>query len=330
MSKISAESFWIKKRNASFIKKHSISIPQKNQALIKTIYSGISYGTERIVYSGSVPKSQRDLMKCPHQEGDFGGNIKYGYMNVGKVIEGSKFYKNKYVYTLYPHQTQFILDEKDLVVIPCSIPIKRCLLTANMETAINAMWDTLPSCGDKILIIGAGIVGLLMAYVLKGIPGVEILLVDQDVKRKKLAELFNLKFDQAIPKSYEANIIFECSGNSSVIGSLSPHLKDEAIICILSWYGNEISRVKFGEEFLSRRAKIIFSQVSKVSHNRSKYWNNSDRKKLAISLLKDDKLDFLIEKNMVSFKDLPKFFSNISDNKNFYCKVVDYGVNNNV
>tara|TARA_B100001564_G_scaffold11381_1_gene9227 strand:+ start:816 stop:1808 length:993 start_codon:yes stop_codon:yes gene_type:complete len=330
MSKIPAESFWIKKRNASFIKKHSLSIPQNNQALIKTIYSGISYGTEKIVYSGSVPKSQRDLMKCPFQEGEFGENIKYGYMNVGKVIEGSKLYKNKYVYTLYPHQTQFILDEKDLVIIPSSIPIKRCLLTANMETAINAMWDTLPSCGDKILIIGAGIIGLLMAYVLRAIPGIEILLVDQDVKKKKLAKLFNLKFCHAIPKSYEANIIFECSGNSSVIDSLSPHLKDEAIICILSWYGNKISRVKFGEEFLSKRAKIIFSQVSKVSHNRSKYWNNSDRKKLAISLLKDDKLDFLIEKNMINFKDLPKFFSTISDNKNFNCKVVDYGVSNNV
>ena len=98
--KISAESFWIKK-NAGFIKKHSLSIPQKNQALIKTIYSGISYGTEKIVYSGSVPKSQRDLMKCPFQEGEFGAAIKYGYINVGKVLEGSKFYKNKYVYTLY-------------------------------------------------------------------------------------------------------------------------------------------------------------------------------------------------------------------------------------
>ncbi len=330
MSKISAESFWIKKRNASFIKKHSLSIPQKNQALIKTIYSGISYGTEKVVYSGRVPKSQRDLMKCPFQEGEFGATIKYGYMNVGKVLEGSKFYKNKYVYTLYPHQTQFILDEKDLAVIPSTIPIKRCLLTANMETAINAMWDTLPSCGDKVLIIGAGIVGLLMAYVLKTIPGIEIVLVDQDNKKKRLAKLFNIKFNQNIPKSYKANIIFECSGNSSVISLLSPHLKDEATICILSWYGNNISRVKFGEEFLSRRAKIIFSQVSKVSHNRSKYWDNTDRKKLAISLLKDDKLDFLIERNMISFKDLPKFFSNMSENKNFYCKVVDYGVDKNV
>ena len=330
MSKLTAESFWVKKRNASFIKQHSLSIPQKNQALIKTIYSGISYGTEKIVYTGSVPKSQRKLMKCPFQEGEFGGIVKYGYMSIGKVIEGSKAYKNKYVYTLFPHQTQYVIDEKDLVVIPSSVPIKRCLLTANMETAINAMWDTLPSCGDKILIIGGGIVGLLMAYILKTIPGIEILLIDEDNQKSKMAKLFNIKFSQKIPESYQANIIYECSGNASVISKLSPHIKDEATICILSWYGDNITKVKFGEEFLSKRAKIIFSQVSKVSHNRSKYWENSDRKKLAISLLDDEKLDYLIEKNMIRFHDLPKFFLNISKHKTFYCKVVDYGAKKNV
>ncbi len=330
MSKLTAESFWVKKRNASFIKKHSLSIPQKKQALIKTIYSGISYGTEKIVYTGKVPKSQRSLMKCPFQEGEFGGFVKYGYMSIGKVIEGSRVYKDKYVYTLFPHQTQYVLDENELAIIPNSVPIKRCLLTANMETAINAMWDTLPSCGDKILIIGAGIVGLLMAYILKAIPGIEILLIDKDNRKRKMAKLFNIKFDQKIPASYQANIIYECSGNASVINELSRHIQDETTICILSWYGDNITKVRFGEEFLSKRAKIIFSQVSKVSHNRSKYWKNSDRKKLAISLLNDDKLDNLIEKNMINFYDLPKFFSNISKHKNFYCKVIDYGVKKNV
>ena len=330
MKKLVAESFWIKKQNTSFIKKHPLSIPQKSQALIKTIYSGISYGTEKIVYTGSVPKNQRTLMKCPFQEGEFGANVKYGYINVGKVIEGSTAFKNKYVYTLFPHQTLYTIDESDLIIIPDSIPLKRCLLTANMETAINAMWDTLPTCGDKVLIIGAGIVGLLTAYLLKKIPGVEILLVDQDNKKSKTAKKFGIEFSQKIPNSYKANIIYECSGNSSVINKLSTNLMEETTICILSWYGNDTSNVKFGTEFLSKRAKIIFSQVSKVSHNRSKYWDNNDRKKLALSLLDNDKLDLLIEKKMVNFYDLPIFFSEIKNNENFYCKVVDYGVKKNV
>jgi len=324
MKTFETESFWINKKNNSCIKKHIIDAPGKSEALIKTIYSGISYGTEKIVYTGDVPKSQRELMRCPYQMGDFGSDVKYGYINVGKVVKGSPKYNNKYVYTLFPHQTVYVLSEADLILIPKSIPLQRCLLTANMETAINGMWDTLPSCGDKVLIIGAGIVGFLMAYVLKSIIGIEVLLIDIEKSKKQLAEKFNFNFKTSIPKDYQANIIYECSGNSSIINTLSSHIKDEATICVLSWYGNSISKINFGKEFLSKRVKFIFSQVSKVSHNRSKYWNNYSRRELAIKLLNDNKLDYLIEKDYINFYDLPKFFSGIDKHKKFYCKVVNY------
>ena len=327
MKTFETESFWINKKNNSCIKKHIIDAPGKSEALIETIYSGISYGTEKIVYTGDVPKSQRELMRCPYQMGDFGSDVKYGYINVGKVIKGSPKYNNKYVYTLFPHQTVYVLNEADLILIPKSIPLQRCLLTANMETAINGMWDTLPSCGDKVLIIGAGIVGFLMAYVLKSIIGIEVLLVDIEKSKKQLAEKFNFNFKTSIPKAYQANIIYECSGNPSMINTLSSHIKDEATICVLSWYGNSISKINFGKEFLSKRVKFIFSQVSKVSHNRSKYWNNYSRRELAIKLLNDNKLDYLIEKDYINFYDLPKFFSGIDKHKKFYCKVVSYKKN---
>ena len=301
MKTFETESFWINKKNNSCIKKHIIDAPGKSEALIETIYSGISYGTEKIVYTGDVPKSQRELMRCPYQMGDFGSDVKYGYINVGKVIKGSPKYNNKYVYTLFPHQTVYVLNEADLILIPKSIPLQRCLLTANMETAVNGMWDTLPSCGDKVLIIGAGIVGFLMAYVLKSIIGIEVLLVDIEKSKKQLAEKFNFNFKTSIPKAYQANIIYECSGNPSMINTLSSHIKDEATICVLSWYGNSISKINFGKEFLSKRVKFIFSQVSKVSHNRSKYWNNYSRRELAIKLLNDNKLDYLIEKDYINF-----------------------------
>lgn len=325
MKKINAQSFWIKKKNNSYIKSHTIDSPQKNELLIQTVYSGISYGTEKIVYTGTVPDSQKELMRCPYQEGKFGSDVKYGYMNIGKVMEGSSGFKGKHVYTLYPHQTHYVLNESEVTLISESIPLKRCLLTANMETAVNGMWDTLPSCGDKILVIGSGVVGFLMAYLLKSIPGCEILLVDSDTKKSKLSKIFNINFKTQIPKNYKANIIYECSGSADIINSLSKHVRDEATICILSWYGNNVSRVKFGEEFLSKRIKIIFSQVSKVSHNRSKYWNNVQRRELAISMLNDDRLDHLVENKMVNFNKLPKFFSEMSKEQRFFCKVVNYG-----
>ena len=212
-----------------------------------------------------------------------------------------------------------------MTLIPESIPLKRCLLTANMETVINGMWDTLPSCGDKILVVGSGVVGFLMAYLLKTIPGCEILLVDSDAKKSKFSKLFDINFKTTIPRNYKANIIYECSGNADIINNLSKHVMDEATICILSWYGDNISKVKFGEEFLSKRIKLIFSQVSKVSHNRNKYWNNVKRRELAISMLNDDRLDHLIEKKMIDFGKLPIFFSKIIKDKGFFCKVVNYG-----
>ena len=238
MKKIYTQSFWIKKKNDSYIKNHIINPPNRKELLIKTVYSGISYGTEKIVYTGSVPTSQKELMRCPYQEGSFGSDVKYGYMNIGLVLDGPLNFKGKYVYTLFPHQKEYVLDESEVTLIPESIPLKRCLLTANMETAINGMWDTLPSCGDKILIVGSGVVGFLMAYLLKTIPGCEILLVDRDAKKSKFSKIFDINFKTTIPSNYKANIIYECSGNADIINNLSKHVMDEATICILSWYGD--------------------------------------------------------------------------------------------
>ena len=327
MKKINTQSFWIKKKNDSYIRNHSINISNKSELLIQTIYSGISYGTEKIVYTGAVPDSQKELMRCPYQEGNFGSDVKYGYMNIGKVIDGTSNFKGKYVYTLFPHQTFYMLNKSEVTLIPKTIPLKRCLLSANMETAINGMWDTLPPCGDKILVVGSGVVGFLMAYLLKSIPGCEILLVDSDSKKSKYSKIFDINFKNKIPNNYKANIIYECSGNANILNSLSKHVKEEATICILSWYGNNVSKVKFGEEFLSKRIKLIFSQVSKVSQNRNKYWDNVQRRELAISMLNDDRLDNLIERKMIKFNELPVFFSQIKKEQGFFCKVVDYGDN---
>ena len=324
MRNTTAKSFWIRKKYNSFIKTHPISIPKTDELLIKTIYSGISYGTEKIVYTGAVPQSQKKLMRCPFQEGEFGNDLKYGYINVGKIIEGPNDYKNKPVFTLFPHQTLFTLKKEDVTFIPDHIPLKRCLLTANMETAINALWDTLPTCGDRILVLGAGIVGILTAYVAKSIFGTDVLLVDTFTENRKIIQSLGINFSQQIPKDLKVNIAYECSGDPNSLNKLRSNLRDEAMICILSWYGDNISKVNFGEDFLSKRIKIIFSQVSKISQNRSKYWNIQERRELAISLLGDKKLDMLIEKEMLEFNNLPEFFSNIDDSKRYLCKVIDY------
>ena len=323
MKILKAQSYWIKKPNKGYIKSHPIDYPTDKQLLVKTIYSGISFGTEKIVYDGKVPASQVELMRCPHQEGIFGKDIKYGYINVGKVIMGNNKYLGKNIFSLYPHQTKYVIDNTQVTVIPKEIPLKRCLLIPNMETAINGIWDTLPTLGDKVAIIGAGVVGCLTAYLVSRLIGSDVILIDTNIKKKSIAKKLNIPFYNLLPKNYFADIIFECSGNSDVLNSLQKNVNYESKICILSWYGNQISKIKMGEEFFSKRTNIKFSQVSRISESRLSNWNHNKRRELAINMLNEKKLDILVEKKMINFDQLPSFF-NTNISKSFMCKAVKY------
>ena len=318
------KSYWIDKKNKGYFKFGEISSINSNEIVVKTLFSGISYGTEKLVYSGKVPKSQRNLMKCPYQEGDFGNDIKYGYINVGKVVDGDKSYLGNNIFSLYPHQDFYKIPSNEALIIPNKIPLSRCLLIPNLETAINAVWDTLPSAGDRILVIGAGIVGLLTAYLINKIPGVNLFIVDKDSSKSKITKKLGINFLNAIPKKFDARFIYECTGDHRILNSLKNNITVNSTICVLSWYGDKKSDIALGENFFSKRAKLIMSQVSKISPSRCDL-TNQDRRKIALEILDaSNDLDHLIEKKYVKFNDLDKFFSNRKNHNNFLCKVVKY------
>ena len=318
------KSYWIDKKNKGYFKFGEISSINSNEIVVKTLFSGISYGTEKLVYSGKVPKSQRNLMKCPYQEGDFGNDIKYGYINVGKVVDGDKSYLGNNIFSLYPHQDFYKIPSNEALIIPNKIPLSRCLLIPNLETAINAVWDTLPSAGDRILVIGAGIVGLLTAYLINKIPGVNLFIVDKDPSKRKITKKLGINFLDAIPKKFDARFIYECTGDHRILNSLKNNITVNSTICVLSWYGDKKSDIALGENFFSKRAKLIMSQVSKISPSRCDL-TNQDRRKIALEILDaSNDLDHLIEKKYVKFNDLDKFFSNRKNHNNFLCKVVKY------
>ena len=322
MKNYSAQSFWINKKRGS-IKNELINQPLENdELLIKAHYSGISYGTEKIVFDSQVPANQYKLMRAPHQVGEFNKEVKYGYLSVGEVIIGPKNLLNKMVYTMFPHQSMYVLKTSFATLIPDHIPHKRALLTANMETAINAVWDSNPSIGDKTYVIGCGVVGILMAYVLSKTFGVKVTLIDKDNSKSKLCELFNINFENNIDCIEDPDIIYECSGNISVLNELANICTLETKICVLSWYGKQQAKIKMGENFFSRRLKIIFSQVGNITAIKSKKWNNLTRRALALELLDNKKLDILIDKKEIKLKDLPSFFK--KGNINGLCKVVRY------
>ena len=318
------KSYWIDKKNKGYFKFGEISSINSNEIVVKTLFSGISYGTEKLVYSGKVPKSQRNLMKCPYQEGDFGNDIKYGYINVGKVVDGDKSYLGNNIFSLYPHQDFYKIPSNEALIVPTKIPLTRCLLIPNLETAINAVWDTLPSAGDRILVIGAGIVGLLTAYIINKLPGINLFIIDKDSSKSKIAKKLGIKFLDTIPKNFDARFIYECTGDHRVLNSLKDNINVNSTICILSWYGNKKSEIALGENFFSKRARLIMSQVSKISPARSDL-NNHDRRKIALDILnRGNDLDHLIEKRYVNFHHLDKFFSDKKNHNNFLCKVVKY------
>jgi len=263
-------------------------------------------------------------MKCPYQEGDFGNDIKYGYINVGKVVGGDKSYLGSNIFSLYPHQDFYKIPYNEVLIIPNKIPLIRCLLIPNLETAINAVWDTLPSAGDRILVIGAGIVGLLTAFLINKIPGVNLFIVDKDSSKSNITKKLGIQFLDAIPKKFDARFIYECTGDHRILNSLKNNITVNSTICVLSWYGNKKSEIALGENFFSKRAKLIMSQVSKISPARCDL-TNQDRRKIALDILEaSNDLDHLIEKKYVNFNDLDKFFSNRKNHNNFLCKVVKY------
>ena len=322
MEQYTAQSFWSSKKRGSIKSKTLKYKLDDNEVLVEAVYSGISYGTEKIVFDGQVPKNQYDLMRAPHQEGSFNTSIKYGYLNVGKVIKGPRKYENKMVYTMYPHQSKFIINSSLATLIPNYIPAKRALLTANMETAINAIWDSQPSVGDRTYVIGAGIVGLLMAYVLSKIFGVEVAMFDIDMKKKNICKRLNIPFINDINKIQNPDIIYECSGNISVLDNLVNHIALDTKICILSWYGKQKSQIKMGENCFSRRLNMIFSQVGNIASYKLRKYDNLKRRALALEMLNDNTLDCLIDKKEIQLKDLPKFFTKTYDKG--LCKVVKY------
>ena len=322
MEQYTAQSFWVSKKKGIIENEVLKKNLEDKEVIIKTLYSGISYGTEKIVFDSQVPSNQYEFMKAPHQEGSFKSRVKYGYLNVGEVIHGPKELMKKLVYTMYPHQSKYIIHSSFVTVIPNSIPPKRALLTANMETAINAMWDSNPSIGDKVYVIGAGIVGLLMAYVLSKTFGIEVTVVDKDMSKRNLCKRLDINFSGDLNSIKNPDIIYECSGDVSALNSLVNYVTLDTKVCIVSWYGKQISKIRMGENCFSRRLNIIFSQVGNMPSYKLRKFDNLKRRNLALKMLDDDVLDILIDKNEIKLKDLPMFFK--KEYLKGLCKVVRY------
>ena len=294
----SARAFWITGPGRGEIRSVALAAPGRGEVRLRAVASAISRGTESLVFEGKVPASERQRMRCPFQEGEFPAPVKYGYASVGVVEalgpEVPHELLSARVFCLYPHQDRYVVPASAVLPVPAEVPDRRAALAANMETAVNALWDAGPRIGDRIVVVGAGVVGTLVATLAARLPGASVELVDIDRRRRELAVALGCRF--AVPDDAlgEADLVFHASGTAAGLGTALALAGFEANVMELSWYGDQPVAAPLGATFHSRRLRLISSQVGSIATARRARRSHRERLALALDLLRDPVFDRLI------------------------------------
>lgn len=281
-----------------------LALPDAGEVLVQALASGMSRGTERLVHHGRVPASQHAAMRCPMQEGEFTFPVKYGYAAVGRVVEGAPEFLGRRVFALHPHQSRFVLPVHFCALIPDAVSDARACLAANMETALNVMWDAAPRLGERALVIGAGVVGLLCAFLLARIPGVTVTVVDLDPAKAALARGFGADFALPAEAPREQELIIHASASAAGLRLALECAAFEGRILEASWFGDAEPALPLGAAFHQKRLRLLSTQVGSVSPAMRGRRSHGQRMALAIALLEDARLDALLGP-FVAFEDLP-------------------------
>ncbi|MDE3724200.1 dehydrogenase [Nocardiopsis sp. N85] len=307
-----ARAFWTQSPGRGEIREVGIPDPGPGEVLVRTLYSGISRGTETLVFGGGVPPNQYEVMRAPFQEGDFPGPLKYGYLNVGTVREGPEELVGRTVFTLYPHQDLFTVPAEAVSPLPEGVPAERAVLAGTVETAVNALWDASPLIGDRIAVVGAGMVGCCVARLLAGIPGVRVQLVDTVPERADTADLLGVDFALAPDAEDGCDLVFHASATEAGLIRSLELLAAEGEVVELSWYGDRRVILPLGEEFHSRRLTMRASQVGMISPARRSRYDHAERLGLALRLLADPAFDALLTGES-PFEELPSVLPRLAD-----------------
>ena len=289
-----ARAFWVAEPGRGELRGESLPSPSADEVVVRSLFSGISRGTEALVFEGRVPFSEQQRMRAPFQAGEFPGPVKYGYASVGQVERGPRELQDRVVFALYPHQTRYVVPAEAVHVLPDGVPAQRAVLAANLETAINGLWDARPHVGDRISVIGGGAVGGLVAWIAGRTPGCEVELVDTNSARASVARALGVRF--AVPdRAMEGgDIVIHASGSAAGLALALRVAGFEATIVEMSWYGNHVVPLPLGEGFHARRLTIKSSQVGSLAPSQRARWDTRRRMQLALSMLADPALDALI------------------------------------
>jgi threonine dehydrogenase-like Zn-dependent dehydrogenase len=306
-----ARAFWLREPGRGEIRPVRLAEPGPDDVLVRALCSAVSRGTETLVFRGGVPASQYATMRAPFQEGDFPAPVKYGYLNVGAVERGPAELRGRTVFCLYPHQTAYVVPAAAVTVVPDDVPPVRAVLAGTVETVVNALWDAGPLLGDRITVVGGGMVGCCVARLLSRFPAVEVTLVDVDAGRADVAAALGVEFALPAHAAGGRDLVVHASATSAGLQRSLELLAPEGTVIDLSWYGDTEVRLSLGGAFHSGRLGIRASQVGTISPARGGRRTTADRLALALELLRDPAFDVLLT-GQSRFGDLPDVMARLA------------------
>jgi hypothetical protein len=316
-----AKALWYAGPGRVELREEGVAALADGELRVRALYGAISRGTERLVLAGRVPESEFGRMRAPFMAGAFPFPVKYGYATVGTVVEGPG--RGRTVFALHPHQSEFVVPAAAALAVPADIPPSRAVLAANMETALNALWDGAPGLADRIAVIGGGTVGLLVAHLCGRIPGVEVTVVDTVPSRAALAQAVGARFALPAAGPADCDLVFHASASASGLRTALELAGLEATIVELSWYGRDDVAVPLGASFHSKRLRLVSSQVGMVAPSHRVRWTPARRLAAALGLLDDPALDKLLAPE-VDFTDLPARLPELLTDSETVCPLIRY------
>ena len=311
---VDALAFWVREPGHGEIREEVVPDPGPGEVLVRTVRSGVSRGSETLVFRGGVPAHLHATMRAPFQDGDFPGPVKYGYLNVGVVERGAPDLVGRTVFSLFPHQTAYVVPAGAVTPVPEDVPASRAVLTGTVETAVNALWDAGPLVGDRVTVVGAGMVGCCLARLLARLPGTEVTLVDTNPARAATADALGVGFALPGEAADGRDLVLHTSATSEGLQLSLDLLVAEGSVVDLSWYGDTEVRLSLGGRFHSDRLAIRASQVGAVSPARRATRTTSERLALALDLLRDPAFDAVLT-GTSEFARLPEVMADLDSGR---------------
>ena len=319
-----ALAFWVVAPGRGELRREPLPEAGPGEILVETLASGISRGTETTVFQGRVPESQHRVMRAPHQAGEFTFPVKYGYSSVGMVAAGPDDWLGRRVFCLHPHQDRYVVPRRTVVAVPANVPDARAVLAANMETVVNALWDASPRIGDRVTVVGAGVIGALAAAVAARIPGTAVQLVDINPDKAEMAGALGVSFAPPNVATPRADLVIHASATAEGLAGALDLAGFEATVVELSWYGDREVAIPLGESFHSRRLRLVSSQVGAIATAQRARWDRRRRLALALDLLADARFDVLLAPAL-PFAQLPEIMAKLAAQPSkVMCQVIAY------